>query len=147
MAASASVPGTPLATGASMVDLDEPSPPRPPVTRAESLKLVGGMAVVCAGLLVVLVVAVVAMIVVNGTSTDIVAIATSAFGMISTVVGAYFGLKIGADGTQTAVAGMRDEAAKAQAFAAHVPADVAETAINHAEKLSGTRGAKAVAGR
>ena len=133
-ASSAPLPGNPALT--SGLDLDEPSPPRPPVTRAESLKLVGGMAVVCAGLIVILAVAVVAMLLVDGTATDIVAIATSAFGLIGTVVGAYFGLKIGADGTQSAVAGMRDEAAKAQAFAAHVPSDVAFQAIDHAQTLS-----------
>ena len=48
-------------------------------------------------------------------------VATASFSVIGTVVGAYFGLKIGADGTSNAIKGIRDEAAKAQAFAAESP--------------------------
>lgn len=88
------------------------------------------------GLAVLVVIAVVAMILVNGRSSDVVAVATSAFGVIGTVVGAYLGVKIGTDGTQTAVAGLKDEAAKAQAFAAHVPKEAAANAIADAKALT-----------
>src|SRR3954454_21345606 len=81
----------------------EPSPPRAPQTATEGIKLIGGLVVVCVGLGVVLVIALVAMKVVDGDSEQ-VAIATAAFSVIGTLVGAYFGLKIGSDGTQAAVA-------------------------------------------
>lgn len=115
----------------------EPSPPRVPMTLSEGIKLVGGLIVVSPGLLVLLVIAVTAIVMVSEEPSQVVAIAASAFGVIGTVVGAYFGLKIGSDGAQTAVAGMRDEAAKAQAFAAHVPEGLAESAISDAQTMSG----------
>ncbi len=119
-----------------LAKVDEPSPPRPPLTGTEALKLVGGLVVVCSGLAVLAIIATVAMLLVKGASSQVVAIATSAFGVIGTVVGAYFGLKIGTDGTQTAVAGLKDEAAKAQAFAAHVPEGMAATAIADAQSMT-----------
>ncbi|MDP8909310.1 MAG: hypothetical protein M3N47_09395 [Chloroflexota bacterium] len=126
----------PPGSGSALAKVDEPSPPRPPLTGTEALKLVGGLVVVCSGLFVLLIIAAVAMLLVKGTTSEVVAIATSAFGVIGTVVGAYFGLKIGTDGTQTAVAGLKDEAAKAQAFAAHVPKEAAATAIADAQSLA-----------
>ena len=114
----------------------EPSPPRTPQTATEGIKLIGGLVVVCVGLGVVLVLALVSMKLIHGDS-ERVAIATSAFSVIGTLVGAYFGLKIGSDGTQTAVAGMRDEASKAQAFAAHLPSENATAALDDARRLSG----------
>jgi hypothetical protein len=128
----------PPGTDAALAKVDEPSPPRPPLTGTEALKLIGGLVVVCSGLGVLAVIATVAMLLVNGASSEVVAIATSAFGVIGTVVGAYFGLKIGTDGTQSAVAGLKDEAAKAQAFAAHVPKEAAATAIKDAQSLAAT---------
>jgi hypothetical protein len=43
-----------------------------------------------------------------------------AFGVIGSVVGAYFGLKVGAESAQKSADGQRQEAAKAQVFAAHI---------------------------
>ena len=116
----------------------EPSPPRPPQTATEGIKLIGGLVVVCVGLVVLAVIAVVAMGLVSD-SSEVVAVATAAFSVIGTLVGSYFGLKIGSDGTAAAVAGLKDEAAKAQAFAAHVPTDVADKAIEAAKGLAGER--------
>jgi hypothetical protein len=130
---------------AALAATDEPSPPRPPLTPSEGIKLIGGLVVVCTGLLVLVAIAVTAMILVEAGS-DVVAVATSAFGVIGTVVGAYFGVKIGTDGTQTAVAGLRDEAAKAQAFAAHIPREEAQTAIAQAQELA-SAGAEAATSR
>jgi len=120
----------------SPVDSSEPSPPRAPETKSEGVKLIGGLVVVCAGLVVLMVIAVVAIWVVRDNESEVVALATAAFSVIGTVVGAYFGLKIGSDGTQAAVAGMRDEASKAQAFAAHVPSQNAEAAVASAAGLA-----------
>jgi len=90
----------------SPVDSSEPSPPRVPETRSEGVKLIGGLVVVCGGLVVLMVIAVVAIWVVRDNESEVVALATAAFSVIGTVVGAYFGLKIGSDGTQAAVAGI-----------------------------------------
>ncbi len=108
---------------------------------AEALKTVAGLAAVMVGLAAVCVVAVVAMSLVSD-SQNVVAIATGSFGVIGTMVGAYFGVKLGSDSTQRAVQGMQEEAAKAQAFAAYLPSDDAEKAIARAgELLSPTSGA------
>ena len=114
----------------------EPSPPRTPQTRSEGVKLIAGLVVVCVGLLALIVIALSAIVAVSKDSSQVVAVATAAFGVIGAIVGAYFGLKIGSDGTQAAVSGMRDEAAKAQAFAAHVPIEDAEAAVASAAGLA-----------
>jgi len=126
---------------AALAATDEPSPPRPPLTTSEGIKVIGGLVVVCTGLVILGAIAITAMILVAG--NDVVAVATSAFGIIGSVVGAYFGVKIGSDGTQAAVSGLRDEAAKAQAFAAHIPHEDAEAAIAQAQSLA-SPGAEAV---
>jgi hypothetical protein len=122
---------------AALAATDEPSPPRPPLTTSEGIKAIGGLIVVCTGLAILGAIAITAMILVEG--NDVVAVATSAFGIIGSVVGAYFGVKIGTDGTQVAVAGLKDEAAKAQAFAAHIPHEDAEAAITQAQGLASPR--------
>jgi hypothetical protein len=122
---------------AALAATDEPSPPRPPLTTSEGIKAIGGLIVVCTGLAILGAIAITAMILVEG--NDVVAVATSAFGIIGSVVGAYFGVKIGTDGTQVAVAGLKDEAAKAQAFAAHIPHEDAEAAITQAQSLASPR--------
>ena len=88
-------------------------------------------------LAVLLVIAVVAMREVHANSQSIVPIATSAFGVVGSIIGAYFGVKVGSDGTQKAIAGMQGEAAKAQAFAAHLDPSKADAAIETAERLVG----------
>jgi hypothetical protein len=111
------------------------NPAAPPAGRSESLRLIGGLIAVVAGLAVLLVIAVVAMREVHANSESIVSIATAAFGVVGSVVGAYFGVKVGSDGTQKAIAGMQGEAAKAQAFAAHLDPSQAAAAIQTAERL------------
>ena len=117
-----------------------PAPPGPdptPSSRSEAIKLIGGLIAVVAGLAVLLVIAVVAMREVHADSQSIVPIATSAFGVVGSIIGAYFGVKVGSDGTQKAIAGMQGEAAKAQAFAAHLDPSKADAAIETAERLVG----------
>jgi hypothetical protein len=96
---------------------------------AESLKLIGGLIALGSGLLVIAAVSAVAIIADNGSANTI---ATGAFGVVGSIVGAYFGVKIGSDGTRDAVQGQREEAAKAQVFAAHLSDGKAEAAINQA---------------
>jgi hypothetical protein len=119
------------------VGASAPSPPRVPQTATEGVKLIGGLVVVCTGLVVVLAISAVAMLLLSESANEVVAVATASFSVIGTLVGAYFGLKIGSDGTQAAVAGLRHEAAKAQAFAAHVPTELSNAAIADAQALAG----------
>ena len=117
-----------------------PAPPGAdptPSSKSEAIKLIGGLIAVVAGLAVLLVIAVVAMREVHANSQSIVPIATSAFGVVGSIIGAYFGVKVGSDGTQKAIAGMQGEAAKAQAFAAHLDPSKADAAIETAERLVG----------
>jgi hypothetical protein len=114
----------------------EPVPPRAPTTTSEGIKLVGGLVAVVSGLVALLIIAVVAMILVKGTTESVVAIATGSFGVIGTVIGAYFGVKVGSDGTQAAVSGMRQEAAKAQVFAAHLPEGKAAEVLASAQSVT-----------
>jgi hypothetical protein len=120
-----------------------PSPPPggdptpTPVVAAPSgvdrLKVIGGLLAVCAGLFALIVVVVVALII-KPDSTG-ASVATSAVGVIGSIVGAYLGVKIGSDGTQKAVDAAQQESTKAQVFALHAdPAD-AERAIEHAKTL------------
>ena len=96
---------------------------------AESLRLIGGLIALGSGLLVIGAIAAAAIIADNGSANSI---ATGAFGVVGSIVGAYFGVKIGSDGTQAAVQGQREEAAKAQVFAAHLSDGKAEVAIKQA---------------
>jgi len=66
-------------------------------------------------------------------NTDIAAtIASSAGGVIATIVGAYFGVKIGSDQTKAANDNQKAEAAKAQVYALHLPPQDAELVLRQA---------------
>jgi NH3-dependent NAD+ synthetase len=71
---------------------------------------------------------------VNSTTTT--ALATAAFGVIGSVVGAYFGVKIGTDSTQTAIQAQLQEAAKSQVYAAHLPTQQADEVLNKAQNIA-----------
>jgi hypothetical protein len=73
---------------------------------------------------------------VQNDSTSVVSIATAAFTVIGTIVGAYFGVKAGNDNTQKAITatqnaidGLKDESSKAAAFAAHMNSEPAQDAV------------------
>jgi hypothetical protein len=121
----ASFDGGEAATGAA------PAPEPKPQSKAESIKLIGGLVAVGIGTLVVGAVAVIALLKGGETAATI---ASSAGGVIATMVGAYFGVKVGSDQTRSALDGQRAEAAKAQAFAAHVPSEKADDIIAQAEE-------------
>src|SRR3954447_3678853 len=88
-----------------------------PQTRAQSITEIAGLIALISGLIVLGLVAIAAMIVAPGGSKEV---AVGAFGVIGSVVGAYFGLKVGAESAQKSADGQRQEAAKAQVFAAHI---------------------------
>jgi Putative Actinobacterial Holin-X, holin superfamily III len=130
-----------------------PADPKEQPSRAwwQDIQVVGGLAAVLLGLFVVLIVAVLAISLVHSDAAQVATVASSAFTVIGTLVGAYFGIKRGTDQTKSAMDqtqeameqtervtnAMRQEAAKAQAFAAHVPAGPpADDAIRAARDLA-----------
>ena len=116
----------------------------PPLAPAQKpgidLASIAGLLAVVAGLLALMAVSVAAIIVLPvGNGQNVVAVATGSFGVIGTVVGAYFGVKLGADGRQAANQATRAESAKVQALAAHMDADEATAALKDAERLAPPR--------
>ncbi len=106
----------------------------------DQLKVIGGLIALCAGLLTLLIIVVVALSLESDSTGS--AIATAAIGVVGSIVGAYFGVKIGTDGTQSAVTAQKQavtaqqqEAVKAQVFALHTPSDKADLAVAQAERL------------
>jgi hypothetical protein len=97
---------------------------------SEQLRAVAGLAAVVAGVLAVVVIALVALS--KGTQTA-GTIAASSAGVIATIVGAYFGVKVGTDQTKDAVEGERRQAAKATVMAAHLDPEKANDVLATAE--------------
>lgn len=76
-----------------------------------SIKAIGGLIAVVSGITAVTVLAVITLTQLDSTDkSSMVAIATSAFGVISAVVGAYLGIKITADHSANATADAKDAA-------------------------------------
>ena len=90
----------------------------------------GGLVAVCAGLIALTVIAVVAILVAHDSSSSVASIATGAGGVIGSVVGAFFGVKSGTGSTKSAINAQRAESARAQAFAAHSDPDKADELID-----------------
>lgn len=103
---------------------------------SDRLQTVGALVAVGAGLLTLLVIACVAIGVVHDDAQSVASIATASFGVIGSVVGAYFGVKVGAEGTARALDAHRAEAARAQAFAAHLPEGRARRALIDADRMA-----------
>ena len=110
--------------------------------KTEALKTIAGLLAVVVGLIALTLIALFGMGFVKTDNPSVVAIASASFGVIGTVVGAYFGAKSSNDstqkaieGTQKAIDGLKDEAAKAQSFAAHLDPAQAEKAISEYTRL------------
>jgi divalent metal cation (Fe/Co/Zn/Cd) transporter len=104
--------------------------------RYESLSSIAGLLAVIAGLLSLLAVSVAAIVSLpSGDGQNVVAVTTGSFGVIGTVVGAYFGVKLGADGRQAAQHAQRTEAAKVQALAAHLDPAEANKALRESGQV------------
>lgn len=113
-----------------------------PGGKAEALKTIAGLLAVVIGLMVLGIIALAGMGWVKTDNPSVVSIATGSFGVIGTIVGAYFGVKVGNDNTQKAIDnttlainGIKDEASKAQAFAAHVDPANASAAVAEYQRL------------
>lgn len=109
-----------------------PAPASEP-TWTEKVKTIGGLVAVVAGVLAVGVIAIIALIKDSSTASTI---ASSAGGVIATIVGAYFGVKVGTDQSKTAIKGQHAEAAKAQVYAAHLPPGDAPNVVQLAEQAA-----------
>ena len=109
-------------------------------TLSGGIKTIAGLLAVIAG---VIVVAVIAAAAISKNSQTAATIAGSTTGAVATMVGAYFGVKIGTDQTKQALdAADRHaktatrEAAKAQVYALDVPADRADEVRSAAAEAS-----------
>jgi uncharacterized protein YacL len=111
---------------------------------SDKVKAIGGLIAVAIGVTIVGIIAIVAMIKNTPTAATI---ASAAGGVIATIVGAYFGVKVGSDQAKNALEGQRREvaksqkrqqaeAAKAQIYAMHLPPEKAEDVIQLAEKAA-----------
>jgi hypothetical protein len=106
---------------------------------AEKIKEIGGLVAVAVGVVAVAAIAGGALIAGSDTAATI---ASSAAAAIGTMVGAYFGVKVGTDQTKNAVKGQQVEAAKAQVFAAHLPEGKAEEVVKQVTEAAKAFGAK-----
>jgi len=92
---------------------------------ADSIRTIGGLVVVAIGVLAITILAVTTMAFI-GSDKDgntIVPLSTAAFGVISTIVGAYLGIKIGTDQTKTLAQSASEAHARLSAIQPFVPAD------------------------
>ncbi len=124
--ASAEPPTEPLKT-------ESLKPVSPKENWSDKIKAIGGLVAVGAGVLAVALIAVIALIKDTSTASTI---ASATSGVIATIVGAYFGVKVGTDQGKTAMDNQKAEAAKAQVFAAHLPADQAKDVLELSKKAA-----------
>lgn len=108
----------------------QPPQPNKADARAARIDRTAPLIAVVAGLIIAGLVAVAAIIAATDNAQKV---AAAAFTVIGSIVGAYFGVKVGADGTQKAVAAQRAEAARAQVFAAHLPPESAKDILDRAD--------------
>jgi hypothetical protein len=99
-------------------------------TWTEKVKTIGGLVAVVVGAVIVGTIAIIALVKDTTTASTI---ASSAGGVIATIVGAYFGVKVGTDQSKAAIEGQQAEAAKAQVYAAHLPPEQASGIVQVAE--------------
>jgi hypothetical protein len=96
----------------------------------ERLKVIGGLVAVGVGVAAVTTIAIVAM---SLTDDEVATIASSAGGIIASIVGAYFGVKIGSDQAKEANKSKDAQAAKAEVYALNLPEGDAKDMRREAE--------------
>lgn len=90
---------------------------------SDQVKTIGGLAAVGIG---VLAVAIIALVAIFKDSSNAGTISSAAGGVIATMVGAFFGLKVGTDQSKNAADNQKAEAAKAQVYALNLDPDKAK---------------------
>ncbi|MBA2568915.1 MAG: hypothetical protein H0V11_06165 [Actinobacteria bacterium] len=106
-----------------------------PNGKTEAIRVIGGLVAVGMGLAVILLFGLAALITfaIKGKLTsEVVAIVTSAFGVVGSIVGAFFGIKIGSDQAKDANANAQAAEAKSDIYAAHLPEGKAEEVTKQA---------------
>jgi hypothetical protein len=107
-----------------------------------------GLVAVGVGVIAIMVIGVVAVALLafkGNRGTEIVSVATSAFGVIGSIVGAFFGIKLGTEQTQSANVATQAAEAKADVYAAHVPEGKTVEANQQAEKAATAATDRAIA--
>jgi hypothetical protein len=99
----------------SAVHTSQTEPQESAKTTTENLRVIGGLLALVAGLIALVVIVLVAIGELDKEQAG--AATTAGITAVATMVGAYFGVKVGSDGTKEAIKGQKEEAAKAQAFA------------------------------
>jgi hypothetical protein len=110
---------------------EEPGPNRNRVLpSADSIQSIGGLVAVVTGVLAVTVLAIATMAFVESgkDGNTLIPLSTAAFGVISAIVGAYLGIKIGTDQTKTLAQDASQAHAKLAAVQGYVPADQQQAA-------------------
>lgn len=105
---------------------------------AEKIKEIGGLVAVAAGVLGVAAVAGGALIAGGETAATV---AGSAAAAIGSMVGAYFGVKVGTDQTKDTVKSQQKAAATAQVYAAHLPEQKAHEVVDQVMEVAKAYGA------
>lgn len=112
------------------------SPAPTPASRTGGIQAIGGLIAVGIGITGVFLLALATVFVlafqVASSSAAITGVATGAFGVIGSVVGAYFGVKVGTDQTKSLADAATTASARAGALALHVPPESAEIAAKAA---------------
>ena len=110
-----------------------PAGTRAKVGFLDGLKTAAGLVAVLAGVITITIIAGAA---ISKNSQTASTIATATAGVIGSIVGAYLGMKIGSDRTTQAAEAQREEAAKAQVYALHVPKEQAAQAKKDADEAA-----------
>lgn len=100
---------------------------------SQHVREIGGLVAVVAGLLAIAGIAAGALIADSQTAATV---AGSTTAVVGAVVGAYLGVKIGTDQTKNAIQAQREEAAKGQVYAAHMPKEEALKAVPLAQEAA-----------
>jgi Na+/H+-dicarboxylate symporter len=104
-----------------------------PKDAAEKIREVGGLAAVVVGVVSVAAVAIGALVVDSQIAGTIAASAAAAIG---SMVGAYFGVKVGTDQSKNTAQKQQEESSKAQVFAAHVPEEKADLVVQQVMEVA-----------
>ncbi|HWO82949.1 MAG TPA: hypothetical protein VNM38_04065 [Solirubrobacterales bacterium] len=112
----------------------QPSPPQEKDrTLTERVKAAAGLTAVAIG---VIVVGIIALAAISKNTQTAATIASAAGGVIATIVGAFFGVKIGSEQSKKAQDGLKEESAKAQIYAAYLPPAEADSVTTQAQEAA-----------
>jgi hypothetical protein len=120
-------PADKAAAGVAAANKAANEPDRTPAW-ALGVKAIGGLLAVSVGVIALALIACLAFAVEDSTTTPIV---TGCVTAIGSIVGAYFGVKVGTDGTSTAIKAQQQSANNAQIASLYVSPDHADNVSSH----------------